>query len=90
MKNRRRGIYVSILFFLVFGTAGRVIFTPTGVRAGDLPDGYLPVEESRRVLDKTLVIRLDPDLSSLTAGERRAAIANLTPPGPNARSPFVA
>ncbi len=40
--------------------------------AGDLPAGYWPVAKSQRILDKTLVLRLQPDLSGLTPAERRA------------------
>jgi hypothetical protein len=36
-----------------------------------LPAGYWPAEESRKILDKTLVYRLESDLSTLTPGERR-------------------
>ncbi len=40
-------------------------------RAG-LPAGYWPIEKSRTIIDKTQTIRLAPDLSHLSAGERRA------------------
>ncbi len=43
---------------------------PTG--AADLPGGYWPVDRSQPILDKTRTIRLAPDLSGLTAGEREA------------------
>lgn len=61
-----------MLVGLVFGAAGFAGFAPAGAVAGKLPDGYLPEAESRQILDKTLEITLDPDLSGLTAGERRA------------------
>jgi hypothetical protein len=35
-----------------------------------LPDGYLSEQESQAVLDKTIVITLDPDLSGLSGNER--------------------
>ncbi len=38
---------------------------------GALPEGYCPAEESRKILDKTLVYRLDSDLSTLSPGETR-------------------
>lgn len=37
-----------------------------------LPPGYWPVEKSQPIIDKTQTIRLVPDLSSFTAGERSA------------------
>jgi len=37
-----------------------------------LPAGYWPLEKSQPILDKTQTIRLAPDLSQLTDGERRA------------------
>lgn len=37
-----------------------------------LPAGYWPVEKSQPIIDKTQVIRLAPDLSHLTPGERTA------------------
>jgi len=36
-----------------------------------LPAGYWPAEESRKILDKTLVYRLESDLSTLSPGERK-------------------
>src|ERR1700730_1893271 len=38
----------------------------------DLPPGYWPLEKSQPIIDKTQTIRLGPDLSQLSAGERRA------------------
>jgi len=38
----------------------------------NLPAGYWPIEKSQPVIDKTEPIRLAPDLSHLTAGERKA------------------
>jgi len=35
-----------------------------------LPPGYWPLEKSQPIIDKTQTIRLAPDLSQLTAGER--------------------
>ena len=45
-----------------------------------LPSGYWPLAESQPVMDKTETIRLAPDLSRLTAGER-AAIPHLLAAG---------
>jgi hypothetical protein len=41
-----------------------------------LPAGYWPLEESQPILDKTQAIKLAPDLSQLSAGER-SAVAKL-------------
>src|SRR2546428_1203415 len=41
-----------------------------------LPAGYWPLEKSQPIIDKTQTIRLAPDLSQLSAGER-AAVAKL-------------
>ncbi len=38
----------------------------------NLPKGYWGIEKSQPVLDKTQTIRLAPDLSALSAGERKA------------------
>jgi hypothetical protein len=46
--------------------------TPAARRSdASLPEGYWPAEESRKILDKTLVYRLESDLSTITPGERR-------------------
>jgi hypothetical protein len=37
-----------------------------------LPVGYWPLEKSQPIIDKTQTIRLAPDLSQLSAGERKA------------------
>src|SRR5688572_16922190 len=37
-----------------------------------LANGYWPVEKSQVIIDKTQLIRLAPDLSHLTTGERDA------------------
>lgn len=42
----------------------------------NLPPGYWPVEKSQPIIDKTQTIRLAPELSHLSAGER-AAVAKL-------------
>lgn len=40
--------------------------------AENLPDGYWPAGTSSAILEKTLTVRLAPDLADLAAGERRA------------------
>jgi hypothetical protein len=50
-------------------------FAQTGSRMKPnqtLPAGYWPLEKSQPLIDKTQTIRLAPDLSQLSAGERRA------------------
>lgn len=37
-----------------------------------LPNGYWPIEKSQPIIDKTQTIRLSPDLSQLSDGERKA------------------
>jgi hypothetical protein len=37
-----------------------------------LPEGYWPLEKSQSILDKTQEVRLAPDISRLSEGERRA------------------
>ena len=37
-----------------------------------LPNGYWPLEKSQPIIEKTQTIRLAPDLSKLSAGERKA------------------
>ena len=38
----------------------------------DLPPGYWPIEKSRPIIDKTQTIRLAPELTQLSEGERKA------------------
>lgn len=47
---------------------------------GGLPPGYWPVEQSRPIIERTGTIRLAPDLSDLSAGEK-AAVAKLLEAG---------
>lgn len=50
-------------------------FAQTGSRMtsrNSLPAGYWPLEKSQPIIDKTQTLRLAPDLSHLTAGERAA------------------
>src|SRR2546423_14903462 len=37
-----------------------------------LPAGFWPLEKSQQIIDKTQTIRLAPDLSQLSAGEKKA------------------
>ena len=44
----------------------------SSAQTNNLPKGYWTIEKSQPVLDRTQTIRLAPDVSSLSAGERRA------------------
>lgn len=57
---------VTIRFAIVSG----LLFTTTAL--AELPDGYWSQEQSQPILDTTLRVTLDPDLSSLTDGEKNA------------------
>jgi hypothetical protein len=67
---------LRILFALVLAsvsTLNMLAQTPTGRRpAGGLPAGYWPEEKIRALVEKTGTVRLAPDLSRLSEGERRA------------------
>src|SRR4030095_7075000 len=65
---------VSILFLAIASVVAQTK-TPMNTR-GSLPSGYWPVEKSQPIIDKTQTIRLAPDVSHLSAGER-AAVAKL-------------
>lgn len=41
--------------------------------AAELPDGFMPLEQSEEILKKTLIVTLGPDLSGLAPSERGAA-----------------
>ncbi|MBV9210643.1 MAG: NUDIX hydrolase [Acidobacteria bacterium] len=51
-----------------------------GSSGANMPAGYWPLEKSQPLVDKTQTVRLAPDLSNLTAGER-AAIEKLLEAG---------
>src|SRR5712692_8592337 len=64
----------AVVFALVLGIFAYAFAQP-GPRAGSqssLPAGYWPIEKSQPIIDKTQTIRLAPDLSQLSAGERKA------------------
>ncbi|HEX8498977.1 MAG TPA: hypothetical protein VF659_00185 [Pyrinomonadaceae bacterium] len=67
---------MRILFTLVLaGLAASNLLAQTAARrpaAGGLPAGYWPEERSRALLEKTGQVRLAPDTSHLSEGERRA------------------
>lgn len=64
-----------ICCLLVGFTIAMIGTAQTGSRmrpANNLPAGYWPLEKSQPIVDKTQPIRLAPDLSSLSKGERQA------------------
>ncbi|HWW73836.1 MAG TPA: hypothetical protein VNZ44_00485, partial [Pyrinomonadaceae bacterium] len=67
---------MRVLFALALAslfTLNMLAQTPTGrPPAGGLPAGYWPEERSRALVEKTGTVRLAPDLSQLSEGERRA------------------
>ena len=67
---------MRILFTLALaGLAASNLLAQTSTRrpaANGLPPGYWPEEKSRALLEKTGEVRLAPDTSRLTEGERRA------------------
>jgi len=62
--QRSRAIALVIAVTLVLCSC-----TASKVASVKLPEGYLGEEDSQRILDKTLTIRLDPDLSHLSDSE---------------------
>ena len=62
-------LIVSLISFCI------ITLAQTGSRmksANNLPPGSWPLEKSQPIIDKTQTIRLTPDLSHLSAGERQA------------------
>ena len=61
------------MFLILVIAMSTLAQTNSGRRVrGELPAGYWPLEKSQPVIDKTQTIRLAPDLSHLTPGERTA------------------
>src|SRR5947207_10329607 len=60
---------IKLLLIMMTLSSGALILAQT-------PAGYWPLEKSQPVIDKTQPIRLAPDLSQLSANERKA-VANL-------------
>ncbi len=68
-------------FLLIFGLSALALAQGTRPNSSrQLPPGYWPLEKSQPIIDKTQVIRLSPDLSHLTPGER-TAVAKLIAAG---------
>src|ERR1051325_7027171 len=66
----------SVAVLLSFGLFASAQNSSRMKNSGALPTGYWPLEKSQPIIDKTQTIRLAPDLSQLTPGER-AAVAKL-------------
>jgi hypothetical protein len=60
-------LVISILFVPIWAQTGSRMKSNQA-----LPPGYWPLEKSQPIIDKTQTIRLAPDLSPLTEGERKA------------------
>src|SRR2546423_4956957 len=71
-----------IIALLIFSFANLIMGQGASrARSGQtLPAGFWPLEKSQPIIDKTQTIRLAPDLSQLSAGER-AAVAKLLEAG---------
>jgi zincin-like metallopeptidase len=67
-------VAVSLLFTLFMPTLAQE--KPRSRSGQNLSGGYWPLEKTQPIIDKTQTIRLAPDLSQLSAGER-AAVAKL-------------
>jgi Zincin-like metallopeptidase len=65
---------IKVLLITIFLGCAALAFTQTGPRGGanQIAGGYWPLEKSQPIIDKTQTIRLAPDLSQLTPGERQA------------------
>jgi len=64
-----------LLTFAIVLTIFAFTLAQNGMRMSSrnpLPPGYWPLEKSQQIIDKTQTIRLAPELSQLTAGERHA------------------
>ena len=66
-------VRLTAIFLLLVISMSTLAQTGSGRRVrGELPAGYWPLEKSQPIIDKTQTIRLAPDLSHLTPGERTA------------------
>jgi Zincin-like metallopeptidase len=63
---------VAILLVFTFSMSTLAQKKPSSTSKQNLPAGYWPLEKSQPIIDKTQTIRLAPDLSQLSAGERAA------------------
>jgi hypothetical protein len=72
-------MFIKAVVFALFLGVFAFAFAKTGSRMKPnqtFPPGYWPLEKSQPIVDKTQTIKLAPDLSQLSADERKA-VANL-------------
>src|SRR5256885_5821626 len=68
---------IKLLAVVVLLSLCATVFSQPGPkRPGTWPAGYWPLEKSQPIIEKTQTIRLAPDLSQLSAGEK-SAVAKL-------------
>src|SRR5215813_8666545 len=60
-----------LMAFTILLTAA-IAQTGSRMTSRAIPTGYWPLEKSQPIVDRTQPIKLDPDLSHLTPGEKRA------------------
>jgi hypothetical protein len=80
VKRVRRSLAAAAALALALGCAAAPKEPPCGGVRDPLPPegpvalpaGYWPAAQAQPILERTVTVRLDPDLSSLTQGERRA------------------
>ena len=68
-------MFSKLLTFATIVAISASVFAQRGPRLNSrnaLPAGYWPLEKTQPIIDKTQTIRLAPDLSQLSEGERRA------------------
>ncbi|MEJ2720169.1 MAG: NUDIX hydrolase [bacterium] len=58
--------------FRIAVAAALLALVPAVLLAVKLPTGYMSEKDSNRILEKTVTIRMDPDLSQLSTAEREA------------------
>lgn len=63
---------LAIIFLLAILMNTTAQTTPRKNAGANLPSGYWPLDKSQAILDKTQTLRLAPDLSRLSEGERKA------------------
>src|SRR2546421_5403626 len=74
---RSRSKMIKLLAVVVLlSLCATVISQPGPKRPGTWPAGYWPLEKSQPIIEKTQTIRLSPDLSQLSTGEK-SAVAKL-------------
>lgn len=70
----KRFLCASAISLAVFSLLTAQTASRRSVGAGGIPTGYWPLEKSQAIIEKTQIVRLAPDLSHLTAGERACVV----------------